>query len=187
MARDKQKQDSQIAGQQARRKILKGLAGLPAVVTLSNGAFAASDSALQCLQTLDAPASNVEIDAGDLVPNTSGTPTGSENANCVCDPDATLPTDSTALDPNGSCGGVLNVEQPLPPTNFPEGDPVFNAGPGTPLRRHYSDVDGNGSSFDHYCVEYIDSFGEPVGRVQATESVAATASCYASIINSPSP
>ena len=42
-------ENKQTGSQEARRKIIKGIAGLPAVYTLSSGAHAATASALDCL------------------------------------------------------------------------------------------------------------------------------------------
>jgi len=52
MTQDKQAQAA-ASEQQTRRKIIKGLAGVPAVLTLSNGAQGANLSALECITDPD--------------------------------------------------------------------------------------------------------------------------------------
>lgn len=73
MTMDKQTQARPADQQQVRRRIIKGLAGLPAVMTLSNGAAAATASALECV-----------LDPNKYQPNvTLNTPGGNPTMSCV--------------------------------------------------------------------------------------------------------
>jgi len=71
-------ENKQTGSQEARRKIIKGIAGLPAVYTLSSGAHAATASALECVD----PASGKYTPPVNL-----NTPPGTPQYDCV--PDST--------------------------------------------------------------------------------------------------
>jgi len=69
-------ENKQTESQEARRKIIKGIAGLPAVYTLSSGARAATASALDCLANPPTPPD----------PNTLNTATPPQRVRSCVDP-----------------------------------------------------------------------------------------------------
>ena len=183
MNEDKQPQAQPQSEEDTRRKLIKGLAGLPAVLTLGNGAHAATASNLACLakNPPEVPEDNAYV-ASSAPP--AGSPIPDNNAHC-------LDLNATPGPPPADTG-LLEVVEYGDYSSHPNG-PLYNTGPGTPARleaqtwRLRQTVVGPRYSPDRQaCVVYVD--GTDANNVQYyvskplpnSNTLPTTASCYAS-------
>lgn len=134
----------------SRRQIIRGMASLPVVLTLSNAHAQAVASNLQCI-TKSASA----VDA--LITETAD----ANDRNCI-------PADDPSL------SGIS------PPRTDPlTGNPIRDTGPGTPVRT-IPGGELNGINYDaKSCVYYVDADGNPVGFSE-NAGLPTAASCYTS-------
>lgn len=163
MTKDKTEQVAEVVEKEARRKILKGLAGIPAVMTLGSGSAHAIASVYECAaptaQLTDRLGNPLE---GAYTPNlnTDLSGNGTNDADCVNLNSVDTPPDGAPLEAN-----VL----------------YDNSGTTTvsPVRTRV-DHDGNPANPDRACVVFVDADGQMFGNTQEPNTLPVTASCYVS-------
>jgi hypothetical protein len=182
MNEDKQPQAQPQREQDTRRKLIKGLAGLPAVLTLGNGAHAATASNLACLakNPPEVPEDNAYV----ATTAPTGSPPPPNNAHC-------LDLDNNPGPPPADTG-LTKVVEYGDYDSHPNG-PLYNTGAGTPARLEgttWRAVPGPfGTTYTNdtqACVVYVD--GTNPNNVQYyvskplpnSDTLPTTASCYAS-------
>ena len=167
MNEDKQPQAQPHSEKDTRRKLIKGLAGLPAVLTLGNGAHAAANSNIQCVSKENPP----------TVPET--------NTHYVNDvaPSLTPPLPEN----NNYCVEIADVEPAVDAYGDLFRGPIYETAPGEATferARTWDLVDGSWQQTDRACVVYVDVTSDPNNPQyflqRPNDGVPATTSCYAS-------
>lgn len=155
MNKDKQPENLTDREQEARRKLIKGMAGLPAVFTLSSGAHAATASALECL-------GRGQPNPSDITANTPSPTSGTTNVrNCL---------------PIGGGAGEASAYSPAQPNLY-----VANDGAAR-LENVGGTGETTATGLNQACVTYVDGTGTHVTFDNNVPNTQATfASCYASI------
>lgn len=169
MNKDNQPQSETEQNKLARRKIIKGIAaGVPAVMTLSNGAAQAATSFQRCALAEGNPLdpNDPEYDLNTNSADGQPADTGAGESN-----------DLSCVDINDSALGTPS--SPLSPANT-----YYDKGPGTALRQRVS-YPPDGDDGDKACVVFAQDDGS--GGVEAdvsfglnSGSAPVTASCYVS-------
>lgn len=150
--------------QDTRRKIIKGIAGLPAVLTLASGSASAVTSIQECALE---PGQNPVDDAP--VPL---------NTDLDNPPDSVVDASCLEYDP-----GVIDNGLVKPPSGAPQlGNQFYDRGNTTPVRQQFIDGDGK----EQACVVFVKDDPLNPGTLSTSIDGAAhggvpvTASCYAS-------
>lgn len=162
MTMDKKEPAAEMVEKEARRKIIKGLAGLPAVMTLGSGTANAVASVYECAaasaDVTDRVGNPLELYSPTLNTDLSGNTVN--DADCVdfgtvVTPPQGAPTQTNVLWDNSNTLTVSPVRTSVD----------TDLGPGTN---------------DKACVVFVDANGQTVHSTQEANTLPVTASCYVS-------